>query len=85
MTRKGPRRLEIERRLALFHANRPRVIALELGCSVSWVNDVSLTVLDEMRRKRAQEKRDELGAMGEKRPAQIDVGKEFDGTDTQGA
>ena len=41
MTTKGPRRLEIERRLALFHANRPVKIARELGVSVQWVNDIS--------------------------------------------
>lgn len=52
MTRKGPRRIEIEHRLALFHANRPRVIARELGCSVAWVNDISLMMLDAGRAKR---------------------------------
>jgi hypothetical protein len=38
---KGPRRLEIERRLALFHANRPKVIARELGCSMAWICEIS--------------------------------------------
>jgi hypothetical protein len=73
MTRKGPRRLEIERRLALFHANRPRVIARELGVSTAWVNDVSLM----MRAARVRAQR------GEKRPSQIDVGKEFGGKGTE--
>jgi hypothetical protein len=36
-----PRRLEIERRLALFHANRPKVIARDLGVSVGYVAEIS--------------------------------------------
>ena len=32
------RRLEILRRLRLFYANRPKVIALELGCSLSFIH-----------------------------------------------
>lgn len=46
MTKKGPRRIEIERRLALFHANRPRVIARELGVSLAWICEISAKVKD---------------------------------------
>jgi hypothetical protein len=51
MTRKGPRRLEIEHRLALFQANRPRVIARELGVSIAWICEISKSVADARRAK----------------------------------
>lgn len=38
---KGPKRLEIERRLTLFQANRPTVIAREMGVSLSWICEIS--------------------------------------------
>jgi hypothetical protein len=35
------RRLEIERRLALFYANRPMMIAQELGVSKSYIHEIA--------------------------------------------
>ena len=36
-----PRRLEIERRLVLFYANRPMMIAQELGVSKGYIHEIA--------------------------------------------